>query len=61
MESFNVGGVPILHDPPATAVALSARNTEEAAKAPRSRGLHSFTLELNLSRFGHTSPCPPVQ
>ena len=24
------------------------------------RGLHSFTSQLNLSRFGHTSPCPPV-
>jgi hypothetical protein len=24
------------------------------------RGLHSSTFELNLSRFGCTSPCPPV-
>jgi ataxia telangiectasia mutated family protein len=24
------------------------------------RGLHTFTSQLNLSRFGHTSPCPPV-
>jgi len=24
------------------------------------RGLHSSTLQLNLSRLGHTSPCPPV-
>jgi len=24
------------------------------------RGLHSSTFLLNLSRFGHTSPCPPV-
>jgi hypothetical protein len=24
------------------------------------RGLNSFTSQLNLSRFGHTSPCPPV-
>jgi hypothetical protein len=24
------------------------------------RGLHSLTFHLNLSRFGHTSPCPPV-
>jgi len=24
------------------------------------RGLHSSTFQLNLSRFGHTSPCPPV-
>ena len=24
------------------------------------RGLHSSTFQLNLSRFGHTYPCPPV-
>jgi hypothetical protein len=24
------------------------------------RGLHSSTSQLNLSRFGHTSSCPPV-
>ena len=24
------------------------------------RGLHRSTFQLNLSRFGHTSPCPPV-
>ena len=24
------------------------------------RGFHSFTSQLNLSRFGHTSPCTPV-
>ena len=24
------------------------------------RGLHSPTFQLNLSRCGHTSPCPPV-
>jgi hypothetical protein len=23
------------------------------------RGLHSSTFQLNLSRFGHTSLCPP--
>jgi len=27
---------------------------------PRGRGLHSSTFYLNLSHFGHTSPCPPV-
>jgi len=27
---------------------------------PVGRGLYSFTTQLNLSRFGHTSPCPPV-
>jgi len=26
----------------------------------RGRGLISLTSQLNLSRFGHTSPCPPV-
>ena len=26
----------------------------------KGRGLHSTTFQLNLSRFGHTSPCPPV-
>ena len=25
------------------------------------RGLHSSAFQLNLSRFGHTFPCPPVQ
>ena len=24
------------------------------------RGLHSSPVQLNLSRFGNTSPCPPV-
>jgi len=24
------------------------------------RGLHSSTFQLNLSRFGHNSPCTPV-
>jgi len=24
------------------------------------RGLHSSTSQHDLSRFGHTSPCPPV-
>jgi len=24
------------------------------------RGLHSSTFRLNLSRFGHSSPCAPV-
>jgi N-acetylgalactosamine kinase len=27
---------------------------------PDGRGLHSSTSQLNLSRFGHTSPCAPV-
>jgi hypothetical protein len=25
------------------------------------QGLTSSTFQLNLSRFGHTSPCPPVK
>jgi len=28
--------------------------------AATGRGLHSSTFKLNQSRFGHTSPCPPV-
>jgi hypothetical protein len=24
------------------------------------KGLHSPTFQLNLSRYGHTSRCPPV-
>jgi E3 ubiquitin-protein ligase UBR4 len=24
------------------------------------RGLHSSTFRLNVSHFGHTSPCPPI-
>ena len=52
-------------------VALSHRNLPEncadvwevaagIAASPATRGLHSSTFQLNLSRFGHTSPCPPV-
>ena len=31
-----------------------------AVQRVRGRGLHSFTSQLNLSCFGHTSLCPPV-
>jgi hypothetical protein len=31
-----------------------------AAEGTAGRGLHSSTFQLNLSPFGHTSPCPPV-
>ena len=31
-----------------------------ARKRAPGRGLHSSTFQLNLSRFGHTSPYPPV-
>jgi hypothetical protein len=30
-----------------------------AGEAP-GRGLQSSSFQLNLSRFGHTFPCPPV-
>ena len=30
------------------------------SRDPAGRGLHSSTVHLTLSRFGHTSPCPPV-
>ena len=41
---------------------LQRELAELASTASRmqGRGLHSSTFELNLSRFGHTSPCPPV-
>ena len=29
-------------------------------RVPAARGLHWSTWQLNLSRFGHTSLCPPV-
>jgi hypothetical protein len=29
-------------------------------RVPSGRGLHSSTFQLNLSRFGPTSPCSPV-
>jgi hypothetical protein len=31
-----------------------------AVVPPAIRGLHSSTFQLNLRRFGHTSPCSPV-
>ena len=27
---------------------------------PQARGLHSSTFQLNLTCFGHTSPCSPL-
>jgi len=33
---------------------------DEGPRRGMGRGLHSSTSQLNLSRFGHTSPCPPV-
>ena len=49
----------------AAEAAVAAAAAEAAAGASPAagtgtRGLHSSTIQLNLSRFGHTSPCPPV-
>jgi hypothetical protein len=44
--------------PPVAAGAGGAAGA--AAGGAAGRGLHSFTFQLNLSRFGHTSPCPTV-
>jgi len=44
------------HIAAAAAVAAAAA----ASVLPGVRGLHSSTFQLNLSRFGLTSPCPPV-
>jgi len=38
--------------------ALAALDTLN--KKDLGRGLHSFTSQFNLSRFGNTSACPPV-
>jgi hypothetical protein len=31
-----------------------------AVSSTPGRGFHSSTFQLNLSRVGHTTPCPPV-
>jgi len=31
-----------------------------AAAAAVAAGAYTRSLQINLSRFGHTSPCPPV-
>jgi aspartate oxidase len=33
---------------------------DESGNLHLGRGLHSFTSQLILSRFGHTSTCPPL-
>jgi len=38
----------------------AATGVASCAACGAGRGLHSFTSQLNLSRFGHTSRCPPV-
>jgi len=40
--------------------ATAAASSERAPSPPCTRELHSSTSQLNLSHFGHTSPCPPV-
>jgi len=47
---------------PATLLVLSATLTPTLffPSAPLRRGLHLSTFQLNLSRFGHTSPRPTV-
>ena len=50
------------------ALKINYANDRDAAAAPGGggpgggggRGLHSFTSQLNLIHFSHTSPCPPV-
>jgi hypothetical protein len=48
---------------PSSALGLSASGTfalDAWVRAGDGRGLHSSTIQLNISRFGRTSPCPPV-
>ena len=33
---------------------------DEGGEEAMGRALHLSTFRLNLCRFGHTSPCPPV-
>ena len=50
-----------LHGDPQSAVDGAGRLAHDGQVAgPAARGLHSFAFQLNLSRFSHTSPCPPV-
>jgi hypothetical protein len=39
---------------------VDAHFTRPFYKHMLGRVLHSSTFQLNLSRSGHTSPCPPV-
>jgi hypothetical protein len=41
-------------------VGMVAAGRVGAVAMIRGRGLHSSTRQLQLSRFGRTSPCPPV-
>ena len=42
-------------------VIVSAAHVPRIAWGAAGRGVHSFTFQLNLIRFGHPFPCPPVQ
>ena len=54
-----IGGSSYKYAPaPPEVLARRERWSELAGK--HGRDLHSSTSQLNLSRFGHTSPCPPV-
>jgi len=46
--------------PPPMSRAKVFRSRNRSAGMMAGRGLHSCTLQFNLSRFCHTSPCPPV-
>jgi len=46
--------------PSAPAKELEHLKAHEGVMRVEGRSLHSSTSQLNLSRFGHTSPCPPV-
>jgi len=48
---------------PTTTTRTEARGPpllDSSDEKPPPRGLHSFTSQLNQSRFGHTSVCPHV-
>jgi len=55
--------------PPAAAAAAVGRHhgvhgrhqkAQQEHRVPEAMGLHSSTFQLNLGRFGHTPPSPPV-
>jgi len=54
--AFNMG----LIGSTCTALPRATSAWRASRAAPTCRGLHSSTFQLNLSRFGHTSPIPPV-
>jgi hypothetical protein len=50
---------PTLPPPPPLALASSLAPAPSPVPPP-ARGLHLHPFQLNLNRFGQTSPCPPV-